>query len=459
MSEVRASFSVGEAVRVVSRNGESSNVGMITYHNDSERYGEPCFDILYSQVNVFVKSLEENDVSTSRLRKLEKFESDNWSLDKDLALLTSANTTASEITFRKFDIDTAVQYVNCLNNAKECANCLFGLKDFVSAESVYRGIVTAIAKYNPLEVGAAVIVLPSVTAASSAVMSYAKRSLLSYRLGTISSSENGSFDVMLDSDSEDGDIEDDEEEVGVPPGRLVVIDSLAQCAAAKPSAAVSLNGMWIHLRCHDVLRAVYINLCRCALKLSRPSHAVRYASLSLTLIQLLERLSMETRGTDTAPEAIASLVTSERLRKCAADVLLIRARALLSINRPKMASNDAARLKAIDEQRGEGLQGEVLNFLKKRQKDDRRLARHVGQWVDEAMQLSEAARRKQHTHNAAEEGAVESELIDELGVQEEIDYDDDDSEISKKQPHQQQRHVAEVNEVSESEQQTECSIC
>jgi hypothetical protein len=204
-------------------------------------------------------------------------------------------------------------------------NELFGLKDYAAAWSTYSKAVEVLRVKGWPTVGSAVIVDH-------------RESTTPFRTGVVCNlSGDGLLSILFD--------EDDSEEDLVDSSRLTPLGQNTEE--------------------QGLCRALFMNLGRCCIKLHKKGWAVRWFSLALALT-----------GVYASPDR------DERM----ADTLWARGRVLLGMGRLQLADRDAAALRCLNPQRGEALAQEVQQGRVRIRRADRRLARDVAEWVEEAMQ-------------------------------------------------------------------------
>ena len=181
-------------------------------------------------------------------------------------------------------------------------------------------------------------------------------------------------DVIYDEDEEG----EEEEEEGVNIAERVI--SLAPAGLLVPGSGGSSEGEGAL----ELQTALYLNLSKCCHKLRRLGWAVRYSSL---VIAALQRRRSDGYGGDSG-------------RKRLADALGVRCRSLLQCGRPQLAQRDAELMGEVltlpsEVERARALHEEVQRYRQRKQREDRRLARDVAQWVDTAMKRSEEVQQQQ----------------------------------------------------------------
>ena len=181
------------------------------------------------------------------------------------------------------------------SSLKSDANTLFELKDYKSAVVVYKKAINRIVGDTQLEVGCLVLV------------SYSDS--VDMRTGMISDVADLAYDVLLDDDYR----HQVDEEVVVSADRLLVL-------ASSPSDRL-------------LQRSLYLNLARCATKLSYKGWAVKYASIALAISSLIDSECRDKAST--VPScSMSPEMDSVRLL---ADCLYFRGRSLLIACRPQLA--------------------------------------------------------------------------------------------------------------------------
>ena len=252
---------------------------------------------------------------------------------------------------------------------KDWGNKLFVLKDYEAAVDWYHKALDSLDFPSP-SVGCSVVVAPSrqidkKVSSDSPSSSYSSNGdtkltpteirQRSFRMGTISDCHNcdkGTLcDVMFDdscSDEYDG---GDDEEIDVDISRLTIIHQDPSKRAIEAS--------------------LYSNLAKSSFFLRRFGWTVRYSSIAI----LIQTLDWTENG-------------DEKRKKNICDLYFVRVRAFLSSARPLLAAKDIKALSQLDETRAKTLNRELEQFKAKRQASNKKLARDVAAWVDQAMQIN-----------------------------------------------------------------------
>ena len=217
---------------------------------------------------------------------------------------------------------------------KEQGSLLFGLRDFSSAQSLYSRALSLLRAALPLTTGAAVLMTTSNDPYSGVMAT------------VICIEADGRAVVMADSDSS-------EEE------RICSAENLWP---AGPEATKE----------RELARALYMNLGRCSIKLGRRGWAVRWLTFALVLAR------------DSVPTSSSS--SSSSSVKHIADALTLRCRVYLGFGKVGLARRDAMDLRPFDSARSDQLLVEVARKKDEKKKMDRRLARDISRWVEDAMQ-------------------------------------------------------------------------
>lgn len=245
------------------------------------------------------------------------------------------------------------------NELKEFGNTLFTLKDFTAAMKLYQRAIKEIDAMLVPSVGGNVLISENGDV----------------QMGMISSDlDNDQYEVLLTNN---------EDEKIYPKSALI-------CLPAEQSLLL-------------LLRSVYMNLSRCAMKKSFKGWAVHYTSMAIAIVQ-----TMLTDSTDRHNNASA---TSTELQKQLNDGLYLRAKALLTACRPARAKLDAQQLRINgDVKRAEQLEKEISTFKQQRQKQDRRLAKDIAAWIDTAMSTQQQeGKKKKLSLSSATAGAFDED--------------------------------------------------
>lgn len=188
---------------------------------------------------------------------------------------------------------------------KSNANTLFGLRDYQSALDLYKKAMERLVVGIPMEIGCLVLV------------SYSDS--VDVRTGMIADLNASVYDVMLD--AYNGQPHSDDEAM-VTADRLLVL-------ASSPADRL-------------LQRSLYLNMARCASKLSLKGWAVKYASIALAISSFQSITHQDTASTTTSIDAGISLGASNLdsvvdVAGLLADCLYFRGRSLLNACRPQMA--------------------------------------------------------------------------------------------------------------------------
>ncbi len=143
-------------------------------------------------------------------------------------------------------------------------------------------------------------------------------------------------------------------------------------------------GEFRHRECQ---RACYLNMARCAVKKGLYGWAVRYASLALAVTEM-----MHNNGTYHTAKTIAKGNNrfnhehiNENWKKKASDCLFLRGKALLLSGRPGSSKKEGILLSGIDSSKSQQLFNDINAFKVGRHKSDKKLAKAMVSWVQEAM--------------------------------------------------------------------------
>ena len=240
---------------------------------------------------------------------------------------------------------------------KDCGNMLFALKDYEAAVEWYHRALEKL-EFPKLSIGCTVITAPLPSSSSSSSSSSGGDTThRSFRIGTVSDCDDSSSvitkcDIMYDDLNYDGDGhgDGDDEEVDMEASRVTIIHP----DRSKQTIQASL----------------YSNLAKSSFFLHRFGWAVRNSSIAI-LIQTQE-----------------SIHGDEKRKKNVCDMYFVRIRAFLSSGRPRLAGKDVKTLGKFDETRAKILTKEIEQFKTKRQVSNRKLAKDVAAWVDQAMQIN-----------------------------------------------------------------------
>jgi len=188
---------------------------------------------------------------------------------------------------------------------KSNANTLFGLRDYQSALDLYKKAMDRLVGGVPMEIGCLVLV------------SYSDS--VDVRTGMIADLDASVYDVMLD--AANGKPHSDDE-VMVTADRLLVL-------------ALSPVDRWLQ-------RSLYLNMARCASKLSLKGWAVKYASIALAISSFQSVAHPDAASTTASIDTGISLDASNSdsevdVAGLLADCLYFRGRSLLNACRPQMA--------------------------------------------------------------------------------------------------------------------------
>jgi len=133
-------------------------------------------------------------------------------------------------------------------------------------------------------------------------------------------------------------------------------------------------------------RSLYLNLARTSLQRENFGWASRWASLGLAVSKVWDG-NFHISSWNTITQQTGS---TESHQKLMADCYYLRSRALVSVGRPNLARADAFALREIDPERAATLLKSVEAFKAQRAKTNKKLARDVAAWVDQAMQIHAA---------------------------------------------------------------------
>jgi len=188
---------------------------------------------------------------------------------------------------------------------KSNANTLFGLRDYQSALDLYKKAMDRLVGGVPMEIGCLVLV------------SYSDS--VDVRTGMIADLDSSVYDVMLD--AANGQPHSDDE-VMVTADRLLVL-------------ALSPVDRWLQ-------RSLYLNMARCASKLSLKGWAVKYASIALAISSFQSVAHPDAASTTASIDNGICLGASNSdsevdVAGLLADCLYFRGRSLLNACRPQMA--------------------------------------------------------------------------------------------------------------------------
>eukprot|EP01039_Chlorochromonas_danica_P008809 gene8809-9713_t len=210
---------------------------------------------------------------------------------------------------------------------KDRGNLLFSQKDFSEASKCYQKALLCLS--TRITVGATVMVIPS-------------EKDINFPVGIVACIEGSDCEVML-STGEDYECS---------------MERVVQISDGEVDRQQQI--------------ALYKNLSRSSLKLQRKGWALRYISMAVATARSLE--------------------TSEQGAKMLGDCLHLRAKVLIQCCRPAHAAQDARDLDSLDRScgvrpnRSEEILKLVTSFKQRKQASDRRLAKEVAKWVDNAMQ-------------------------------------------------------------------------
>jgi len=192
--------------------------------------------------------------------------------------------------------------ISSASTLKSNANTLFGLRDYQSALVFYMKAMERLVGGIPLQVGCLVLV------------SYLDSADL--RTGMIADSDDSMYDVLLDADGRSH----SEEEVVVAADRVLVL------AASPPDRVLQ--------------RSLYLNMARCASKLSLKGWTVKYASIALAISSFMNLENPEAACTTASSDIYPSDSNADSEVDAVgllADCLYFRGRSLLTACRPQMA--------------------------------------------------------------------------------------------------------------------------
>ena len=339
------SYEIGTKVRVVDKDGSVCRKGIISYYHMPSNL---C-DIIYDDNN------DENDVSISRIQPIEIFEENVLSTD------------ISSTTF------------------KEYGNILFNKKDYIESEKYYLlGIKKLlVSSSNGLSNG-----FRKENVGSYTIIQKTNNSLVNFRIGMISDiNQNGQLidvvylnnfklidttgnEILLEEDFDDENEVEDEDNINVTER---VIANLPQ----------TLSDL-------ELLRSLYLNLCRIKNKLKVYGWAIKYSSLALivtkficyTIITNSENNNQNSSSTLTHHNSVDN---NSKLIKQLADAYYLRGSILLTVGRPQLAKIECQRMEILDSVRSHKLSIQIDQFLKKRQQSNKTLAVEMSKWVESAM--------------------------------------------------------------------------
>lgn len=272
------SWKVGQAVRVRSADGATARRGIISVAHSLPT----SFDVIYE------KPLHKVNTAETSGDEEERVDASRMS-----ALLDFESHYSMDIISSAFVL-------------KSNANMLFGLRDYQSALDLYKKAMERLVGGITMEIGCLVLV------------SYTDS--VDIRTGMIADSDASVYDVLLD-DADKGQPHSDDEAM-VTADRLLVLAS-------------SPVDRWLQ-------RSLYLNMARCASKLSLKGWAVKYASLALA-ISSFQSIVHTDAPSATAPIDIdispgaSSSVSEVDVVGLLADCLYFRGRSLLIACRPQMA--------------------------------------------------------------------------------------------------------------------------
>ena len=143
----------------------------------------------------------------------------------------------------------------------------------------------------------------------------------------------------------------------------------------------------------ELQRSCYLNLARVYFKMLKPGWSIRYSSMALAVSRVLgdgeyrhEGSSLNHSDADLPP----------KYRRLIADCLFIRGKACLEAGVHRTAQQHADLLvnQQIDAAKGKLLHKEVLAFRERRVRSNRKLAKHMAEWVEHAVDLSALAAKE-----------------------------------------------------------------
>ena len=299
---------------------------------------------------------------------------------------------------------------------KDCGNKLFSLKDYEAAVEWYLKGLQSLDVPLP-SVGCTVVVAPrqqqekknspNSFSSSNGDFKSSTRDIRqkSFRVGTVSDYRNNDgtkkCDVMFDDECDDGTIDIDDEEMDVDISRLTSIH---------PDQSKRV-----------IQASLYSNLAKSSFFLRRFGWTVLYSSVAI-FIQFQEWINDG----------------DEKRKKSICDMYVVRVRAFLSSARPLLATKDIGKLSQLDETRAKTLTKELDQFKVKRQASNKKLARDVAAWVDQAMQINTQKRCEQRaeqdghyiTNNSNDDHDDLSREHDKCDNNEERPDDSDSAKIS-----------------------------
>lgn len=233
---------------------------------------------------------------------------------------------------------------------KEAGNVLFTKKgDNLGAIKLYhRALELLLKPFDATSIGASVIV--KMDEASSEFVT-----------GMVSGYDvvDKKTEVCFDDGSEEGDIEASR------------IEKLVESPAQK-----------------ELQRSCYLNSAKAYFKENKPGWSIRFSSLALAVSRVLgEDGDYRHEGSS---KGLSDSDLPPKYRRLIADCLFIRGKACLGAGRHVTAQQHAELLcgQEIDEAKGKALAKDVHSFRVIRMKSNRKLAKHMGEWVEQAMELN-----------------------------------------------------------------------
>eukprot|EP01041_Mallomonas_annulata_P003777 gene3777-7503_t len=254
---------------------------------------------------------------------------------------------------------------------KEQGNVLFKLNDFgAAAEQYSAGLRVLVGK--KLSVGMNVMIC---------------RDNKDIRLGMVSGLDErpdgtSTADIFYETDDyNDEDDNEEDEEDGIPIQRIT------------PLAPTE------HLELH---RALCMNQAKCALKLGALGWSVRWSSFAVAISKHIITSSITSSSSDSRGKFEEGKIENEietkrdetkseerRQSSLVSDALYLRAKCLLTAARPKLAMQDVRVLSRLDAKKAAVMERDIDVFVTQRVKANKKLARDVAAWVDEAMRTAE----------------------------------------------------------------------
>lgn len=236
---------------------------------------------------------------------------------------------------------------------KEHGNVLFSKYDYISAHSYYTNSLSLLTKQSPIEIGSNIIIQRNKTSTD-------------YSIGMISDIYGSLADILYDNTS---DINGEEEDLGVDISQVTVIVP----------------------KFEELQRSLYLNLCRCCMKQGLYGWAVTWSSRAIALSKHLIQQHIPSTDTNSLNNT-----TPNKLNKQLSDGYYLRASLLLSAHRPYLARRDVIHLLSLQptsvqpaDLRAAQLTRDIDRFLYNRKISNKKLAKQVAQWVDQAMNTNQ----------------------------------------------------------------------